>query len=206
LLALIIACGSDPDDPPGLGTEEAEGLARYVCLEEDVPETYLLQTEGTLRPDDLAAFSEDPGEREDLLERMGLQEGYLSYWREEPPRPPFEDPNHLFCQALQFEEPAGARLYLASVRPLPQDVASTAITFLPEAAQEVEEVRDAPGLDEGARAFLLRAEEEGEQLTVNILMRQEGRYVVSVLQGGSAGVPSLDASVAVLKAMAARIK
>jgi hypothetical protein len=203
---LLAACGDDSDDPSPTETEEAIDLATYVCLEEDVPDTYLPQTDGTLQPDDLAALTEDPEEREELLDQIGMEEGYLSYWREEPPKPPFEDPNHLFCQALLFADEAGAALYLDSIRPLPQDVAATAVTFLPESAQEVEEVTAEAGLGPGSRAFILRAEDEGETLIVNILMRQIDRYVLSVLQGGSAEVPSLEESAAILDSMAARIE
>ena len=177
LAVLTAACGSgEPTDPL---------LERLVCLEQDLPDGFAWQTDGSLDPGDLASIA---GGDVAVLDAAGVEGGYLAYWKELLDRPPSEPPIEIVCQALAFTSPDEASSFVANLEPRSGErLAVAGLGFLLERGFAAAELPPdaAAGLPEGTRSFAVEA--HGTNYAVYSVLMPFGAFVLSVHIGDQGG-------------------
>jgi hypothetical protein len=182
----------------GCATEsKADGaLGRQVCIESDLGGSYIEKTSGDVSVDNLAALSDNPSAMRDRLTRAGLRGGRFAYWVHTVPKPPFDPPLEVVCQALEFRSDEQAAAFVHDLQPTPDDLASTAIAWLAEGDRHVEEfvlsrAGAQPGtpVATGPRAFKITARGNDVDFTIYASVESDGRFVRTVYVGRN-GDPS----------------
>jgi hypothetical protein len=181
-------------------------LDQMVCRYEDLPEDYQAQTSGDFSVGDLADLAPDASARRKELRAAGLQTGHFSSWRQVVGDPPFDPPIEVVCQAMQFETQDQARQFVNTMRAEPGELATRAITWLPESDRRVADATDQlAGLPEGARAFRIEAEDEQVRVVLYAVAVANGRYVQSVYVGDRKEHTTLGDAARIASAMLRRL-
>jgi len=188
------ACGSD-------STAEDDELEAQVCQQADLGELFVEQASATFRPADLADVAPDADERLPALREAGLIRGHFVFWKEAIGRPPFESPVNVVCQALEFRSSEQAEAFAAGLRATPRDLASAALTWLPEGERTAIE---GANYREGVRVFGLTAEDDATSIEVTVVVAGAGRYVRSIYAGGQSGPVAAADVLAVLERIRTR--
>ncbi len=175
---LAVSCSND-----GSLGDPANHLRQQVCDQSDLGEAYRQQTAGDFTPANLAGLTPDAPERQKELEQSGLTGGHFAYWKHVVPRPPFAPPIEVVCQAMAFETADQAHQFVANLRPSPDDLASMAITWLPDGHRTAHEVPLTDNTLAGGRAFEIDANDSNVSVTLFAVLVPAGRYVRSVYVG-----------------------
>jgi hypothetical protein len=177
------------------------GIANFVCAPGDLPPNYLHQTEGDFSVEDLAGLSDNPGQRKRELKDAGLRGGHFNYWKQAAGGPPVGPPIDVVCQAMAFNTRDQATRFVAGLREMASDLATTGITWLPGGTRTaVEEKEGLDGLPAGSRAFRLDALDSRVRVTLYVVAMPSGIYVQTVYIGSSTGEATLtDATAIALK-------
>lgn len=189
------------------------GLEQQLCVESELGGDYAEKTSGDLSLANLAALSDDSASMQKRLEADGLKGGLFTYWVHTVPKPPFEPPLEVVCQALEFDSEAGAQAFVAELKPTPDDLASSAMAWIAEGKRSVEELPlpatgDAAETLERARAFKLTASGNQVDFTIYAVVVDAGKYVRTVYIGrnGNPGDVQLADAVQIVAAVAGRVK
>lgn len=179
LAILAVSCANE-----GSTADPAAPLNEQVCNQSDLGDAYRQQTAGDFTPENLAGLAPDADEREAALEANGLTGGHFAYWKHIVPRPPFAPPLEVVCQAMVFKSPEEAAQFVAELEASPDDLASTAITWLPDGDRSAsEEPLNNTELPAGARGFRIDASDSNLDVTLFAVVVPAGRYVRSVYVG-----------------------
>ena len=196
---LVAACGN-PESQDGSGA----GLEKHVCLQEDVPADFRRQTAGDFTPQNLADLGPGPDQRLRQLAAAGMRGGHFAYWKQNVGSPPFEPPLDIICQVIEFDSEANAAAFVQAIRPEPEELATTALTWLPDGSRTVVE---APAtLSPGARAFAIRAEDKHTAVDISAVVLPDGRFVRSVYLGGNGGRGTIAEAAQIQRQMAKRLE
>jgi hypothetical protein len=182
-------------------------LLQQVCTAEDLEREYIQQTSGSVLPANLAALSEDEGQRLAELEEAGLQSGYFVYWKEVVGQPPFPPPIEVLCQVLVFETTAHAERFVLELAPEPETIATTALTWLPDGVRSVVEVtEDDAALELAGISRMFHMEAEGLNMRVSLfaVATANGRFVHTTYMGSRNGTVSAEDAVRVQENVLAR--
>lgn len=182
--ALVLSgagCFPGDDDPT------APVVADLVCERADVGDGYLLQITGSFTPDDVAALSTDSTGRSDELRRTGFRGGHFSYWKQVVGHPPFDPPESILCEAMEFASDDGAREFVRTFDPAG---ATELPGLLPLPDGETHITEEAPnGSDAADRTFVIRAEGEPVDVYVVAAVSARGRFVQTTYAGGQRADP-----------------
>jgi hypothetical protein len=182
------SCGSDRN-----ASDPGDVLEQQVCTQSDVGAGYREQTSGDFSLGNVADLSSQPENRRRQLEAAGLQRGHFAYWKHSVGSPPFEPPLEIVCQVMEFKTPEQAQQFVAQLRAEPDDLATSAMTWLPDGKRTIEEqpVHGANPLPATARGFHLEARDSNIDVSVYAVVVPAGRYVRSVYVGDGGGSGSL---------------
>lgn len=182
-LALVAACGSGEGASAGLGAD-------ITCTPEDLGAEYHLLTEGEVSVQNLAGLSDDARARQQQLQEAGLRGGRFSYWEEQVGRPPFAPPMQVLCQALEFESAEAAGRFLRELTDDPDELATTAMKWLPRERRAAEEITADAGksLPAGARSFRITASGAGVDVEIYAVITPNGAYTQGVYVSGAGGL------------------
>jgi len=167
------------------GLQPSVELDGHLCAPETLGEDYQELIRGVFSPRDLADLSEDADARESEYRAAGMESGKFVYFKSVLPKPPFEPPVNVVCQAIEFEDATGAERYLAS---LDAADAHNALAFGAVPGEDVvTESRPSPLAGPPDLRYFAAAGGTGEQrTTVSFLVGAEGRFVRLVAVGSRA--------------------
>lgn len=188
-LALMAACGSG-------GPAAVRIPPEFVCANSDLAGDYLLQTDGEVSARNLADLSSDAPRREAALKAAGLRGGRFTYWKQAVGRPPFDPPGEIVCQALEFATGEDAAGFVRDLQANPEELATTAITWLPAGGRVAEEVAvpAVPGLPAAARAFRVAGTSAQASVEYYAVVAANGRLVQSAYVGARGSATAEDAA------------
>ncbi|MEP7216249.1 MAG: hypothetical protein ABI782_08350 [Anaerolineaceae bacterium] len=175
---LVVGCASH-----GNADDHVTGLENQVCLQPDVPADFRRQTSGDFTAQNLADLGPNPEQRLKQLAAAGMRDGHFAYWKQTVGSPPFEPPLDVICQALAFDSESHAAAFVQAIRPRPDDLATTALTWLPDGSRTVTE--EPTTLSPTARAFAIRAEDSQTSVEISAVVFPDGRFVRTVYIGGN---------------------
>ena len=196
---LLAACAAR-----GSGEVHVAGLENQVCLQQDVPADFRRQTSGDFTAQNLADLSPNPKQRLQQLATAGMRDGHFAYWKQTVGSPPFEPPLDIVCQVLEFDSAPAAAAFVQTIHPEPADLATTALTWLPEGSRTVFEAPTT--LSPAARAFAIRAEDSQTSVDISAVVFADGRYVRTVYLGGNGRRGTIVDAEVIQKHMAARLR
>ena len=195
----VAGCGAS-----AIRGEASTGLESQVCLQQDVPADFHRQTSGDFTAQNLADLGPGPEQRLRQLAAAGVRGGHFAYWKQTVGSPPFDPPLDIICQALEFDSDAHATAFVRAIRPDPADLATTALTWLPDGARTVFE--EPATFSSAARAFAIRAEDSQTSVDINAVVLPDGRFVRTVYLGGNGRRGTIIDAVRVQQQMAARLR
>jgi hypothetical protein len=197
-LAILLSAAACSADAGG-----SSGLKQQICTESDLGGSYIEKTSGGITIQNLADLSSDTSARAKQLKAAGMHDGRFAYWVHTVPKPPFDPPLEVVCQALEFGSPAQAQAFVRGLKPTPDDLASTGMVWLAKGHRTVEEIQlsragTQPGTPSaaGPRAFKITASGDEVQFTIFASVVADGRYVRTVYvgkEGNAAGLTYDDA-------------
>lgn len=187
----------------GSSNEQTTALESQVCLQSDVPADFQQQTSGDFTPKNLADLGPKPDARLRQLEASGLRGGHFAYWKQAVGSPPFAAPLDLICQVLEFDSNAHAANFVAAIRPEPADLATTALTWLPNGSRTV--IEKPAGLAT-ARAFSISAEDSQALVEISAVVLADGHFVRTVYLGGNGRKGTIADAATIQERMSQRLK
>jgi hypothetical protein len=180
--AMLSACKEGSAGPNELA------LDKLVCQPGDLPETYRHQAAGNFSLGNLADLAPNPTARRAQLRAAGVKGGYFSTWREAVGDPPFPAAIDIVCQVIRFDTAEEATAFVAAMKPTPGDLATAAISWLPDDDQTAEEL-PAPA---HMRAFRVSADDPAQRVTIFAVVATNGPYLQTVYAGNAGDRASLD--------------
>ena len=133
----------------------------------------------------IADLGPNSSARQKELRAAGVQHGRFVLFKESLPRPPFDPPVNVICQALQFDSPEHARAFVRALQP-DDSLATTAMTWIPEANRDFATVNaaesPAPRGEEWAR-FVIRAGEAEQTMNAVYDATSSGSTVFTIVTG-----------------------
>ncbi len=187
VIALTAGCATS-------GGGDTDQLKQQLCTEADLGGGYIEKTSGAITVQNLADLSDNSGARKKQLDDAGVEGGRFAYWEHTVPNPPFNPPLEVICQALQFGTSAEAAAFVRNLKPTDDDLASTAMTWLPDGHRSVEEMplSHGAGLPDATvpRAFKITASGSGLNFTIYATVGQDGAFVRTIYAGKNAGGPA----------------
>lgn len=160
-------------------------LKPLLCTQQDVGSNYQQLTDGDFSVKDLADLGPNSSARQKELRAAGVQHGRFVLFKESLPRPPFDPPVNVICQALQFDSPEHARAFVRALQP-DDSLATTAMTWIPEANRDFATVNaaesPAPRGEEWAR-FVIRAGEAEQTMNAVYDATSSGSTVFTIVTG-----------------------
>jgi hypothetical protein len=188
----------------GTATAAQEALQNQVCTQADLGPDYREETAGDFSAGNLADLSTDAPTRRSALDAAGLKRGYFAYWKENVNDPPFNPPNEVVCQVLEFGADAEATAFVAAMQPTPEELVTTAIAWIPASSRSVsEEAVGGIGLPH-SRAFRLSASDKDIDVSLFAVVVPDGRYVRSAYTGGQDSKATVADAVAIEDKISAR--
>lgn len=184
-VAALALCGSACF--PGDNDPTAPVVADLVCDHADVGDGYLLQVTGSFTPGDVAALTTGRDGQDDELRRMGFRGGHFSYWKQVVGHPPFDPPESILCEAMEFASDDGAREFVRKFDPAgATDLPG--LLPLPEGETRITEGTPA-GSDAADRTFVIQADGEPVDVYVVAAVSARGRFVQTTYAGGQRNDP-----------------
>ena len=196
---LLAACAAQ-----GSGEVHVAGLENQVCLQQDVPADFRRQTSGDFTAQNLADLGPNPEQRLQQLATAGMRGGHFAYWKQTVGRPPFEPPLDVICQVLEFDSEVQASAFVDAIRPDPEDLATTALTWFPDGSRTVTE--EPTTLSAAARAFAIHAEDRQTSVDISAVVFPDGRFVRTVYLGGNGRRASVIDAVLIQRRMSGRLE
>ncbi len=184
----------------------AKSLKGQVCTSPDLGQDFRIETQGDFTVGNLADLAADASTRKKALEDAGMEGGYFAYWKHHVGGPPFPPPAEVVCQAMEFATDADAGDFVAAMKPTPEDLATSAIAWVPDSNRKVAEEDLTVGDLPSARAFKLTASDSNVSLSLDIVVVASGRYVRSVYAGGERGADELGQAEAIQQRMEQRLR
>lgn len=185
-------------------------LKPLLCNQEDVGQDYQQLTDGDFSVRDLADLGPNASLRERELREAGVQHGGFILFKQSLPKPPFDPPVNVVCQALQFDSPEHARAFVRDLRPN-DSLATTAMVWIPEGARDFATVNaaesPAPRGETWAR-FVIRAGTGEETMNAVYDATSSGSTVLTIVVGEADSTQSAeqrDRLAAVLTARSLRL-
>ncbi len=157
-------------------------LDPYLCEAEDLPFDAIEQTRGDFTAADLGGLSRDPEARKAEYRAAGMEGGRFVFWKQALPRPPFEAPVNVVCQALSFESADQAAAWVAGLAAEPRAVRDSGMLWAPLEGSQAEELPAREG-----RLFRLEAAEGDARVRLYALHEARGKVVLSVFVGDRDG-------------------
>jgi len=180
------------------GGGDTAQLKQQLCTEADLGGGYIEKTTGAITVQNLADLSDNTSARKRQLDDAGVEGGRFGYWEHTVPNPPFNPPVEVICQALQFHSPAEAAAFVRNLKPTDDDLASTAMTWLPDAHRTVAEIPlsqagvfAATPAAASPRAFKITASGSSLNFTIYATVEQDGAFVRTIYAGKNAGGPAI---------------
>ena len=178
------------------GGGDTAQLKEQLCTEADLGGGYIEKTTGAITVQNLADLSDNTSARKKQLDDAGVEGGRFAYWEHTVPNPPFNPPMEVICQALQFHSADEAAAFVRNLKPTDDDLASTAMTWLPDGHRSVEELfLSQAGVFPGTqvpperRAFKITASGDSLDFTIYATVEQDGAFVRTIYAGKNAGGP-----------------
>ncbi len=185
-------------------------LKPLLCAQEDVGPDYQQLTDGDFSVKDLADLGPNASQRVAELRDAGAQHGRFVLFKQSLPRPPFEPPVNVVCQALQFDTAEHARAFVRDLR-ADDSLATTAMTWLPAEGRQFTPVNasesQAPPGESWAR-FEIRAGSGEQAMNAIYDATSAGDVVFTIVVGeadGSQSTEQRERLAATLRARAARL-
>lgn len=195
LLAAAVLAGCQAsarfDGPP---------LDRYLCEAADLPFDFMEQTRGDFTAADLGGLSREPEARKAEYRAAGMEGGRFVFWKQSLPRPPFEAPVNVVCQALSFESAAQAEAWVAGLTADPAAIRDSGLLWAPLEGSQAEELPSPAG-----RLFRLEAAEGDARVTLYALHEARGNVVLSVFVGDRDGRTEAATALAIAASRDARL-
>jgi hypothetical protein len=189
------------------GLNSANDLHQQVCNSDDLGGQFREETAGDFSAGNLAALSDDAPQRTKELDAAGLKGGHFAYWKHTVPDPPFDPPIEAVCQVMEFGSETEAASFVKAMKATPEELATTAITWLPDGERSVtEESTAALGLPSGARGFRLTASDAHADAKLWVVVLPAGHFVRSVYVGDSEGDATLAQAATIQMRMLQRLK
>lgn len=190
LAAFAVAAGCASE----VGGDTA-ALKQQLCTEADLGGGYIDKTSGDISVQNLADLASDSSARSKQLKSAGMVGGRFAYWVHTVPDPPFIPPLEVVCQALQFHSPTEAAAYVRNIKPTPDDLASSGLTWLADSHRKVEELFfSQQGDGPVRRTFKLTASGNDVDFTIYAEVMADGEFVRTVYVGQNAGGPAVTAN------------
>jgi len=176
--ALLTACSS------GVGNDDS--VDTQLCTLEDLGGGYLEQARGDFDRDDLAGIAGAGKDgRVEVFGEAGLVKGRFVFWKQTLPKPPFEMPMNVLCQALVFESDEAAAEWVSGLTADADLLAAGLIGWLPEDSRGADErTFDATDLAPGTRVFRLDAGSGDQRAMVLAMFEPVGELVRITATGG----------------------
>jgi hypothetical protein len=196
-LAIVLSGAACSADAGGSGA-----LKEQICTESDLGGSYIEKTSGGITIQNLANLSSDAAARSKQLKAAGMHDGRFAYWIHTVPKPPFDPPLEVVCQALEFRSPAEAQAFVRGLQPTPDDLASTGMVWLAKGHRTVTTVEHMEqGVQPGTplpaqQTFKITARGDQVDFTIYAVVEADGRYVRTVYvgkEGDPSGLTYLDA-------------
>lgn len=181
-------------------------LKPLLCTPEDVGADYQQLTDGDFSVRDLADLGPGAAQRERELRQAGAQHGRFVLFKKSLPKPPFDPPVNVVCQAVQFDSPEQARAFVRGLQP-DDSLATTAMTWIPGddrhfAAVNAGESPAPPG--EAWARFTIRAGSGEETMTAIYDAVSSGSTVLTVVTGEADSTQSPEQSERLAAVLTAR--
>lgn len=181
-------------------------LKPLLCTQEDIGPGYQQLTDGDFSVRDLADLGPDADQRERELRQAGAQHGRFVLFKQSLPKPPFDPPVNVVCQAWRFESAEQARAFVRSLQP-DDRLATTAMTWIPEddrnfALVNASESPAPPG--EAWARFAIRAGKGEETMNAIYDATSSGSTVLTVVTGEADGTQSPEQNARLAAVLAAR--
>lgn len=157
-------------------------VAQLVCDGADVGDGYLLQVTGSFTPGDIAALAADQQDRKDALARAGFRGGHFSYWKQIVGHPPFDPPENILCEAMEFVSEDGARAFVRDFDPAAGHELPGLLPLPDDETRITEETR--PEDDPAGRTFAISSEGDPVDIHVSVAVSARGRFVQTTYAGG----------------------
>jgi hypothetical protein len=173
----------------GQGADPSSTLDQYLCAQSTLGDDYQELIRGEFTPRDLAALAEDAPARERSYRDAGMRDGKFVYYKAVLPKPPFQPPVNVVCQAIEFETVEGAQQWIRNLQP-GDALDSMAFGRVPQDGFKEEETRPPAGLassDQPLRRFDASGGVDAERTFVYSLVGSEGRIVRTVSVGRRGG-------------------
>lgn len=178
-------------------------LKPQLCTQEDVGPDYQQLTDGDFSVRDLADLGPDADRREGELRAAGARHGRFVLFKQSLPKPPFEPPVNVVCQALQFDSAASASAFVANLRP-DDSLATTAMIWIPRGDRAfAAEDASREGSARSAR-FTIRAGSGEERMNAVYQAVARGDVVLTMVVGEADGTPSAEQRTRFAETVAAR--
>ena len=166
-------------------------LDPYLCTQEDLGNGFQQLIDGDVSPRNLADLGPDPGERERQFLAAGMERGRFVVFKQALPKPPFDPPVNVLCQALEFNSADSAKAWVLGLAPEPDTIRTSAMGWLPAGTLTVTE--GFPGTPTGptstagisaSRAFAVHGGSGHESTYVVYEFRAYGAFVTVSAAGG----------------------
>ena len=166
-------------------------LKPQLCNQEDVGPDYRQLTDGDFSVRDLADLGPDADTREGELRQAGARHGRFVLFKQSLPKPPFEPPVNVVCQALQFDSTASAEAFVSNLRP-DDSLATTAMIWIPRGDRAF--AAESASGDDSARSasFTIRAGSGEERMNAVYQAVAHGDVVLTIVVGEADGTPSAE--------------
>jgi hypothetical protein len=199
LLLTVAACGDD-----SASSTSAQALDRQLCMASDVGPDFREEAAGSFTPGNLADLASNSSARRKELEAAGLKDGRFAYWKHFVGDPPFPPPLEIVCQAMEFGSSEQAAAYVSGLHATPEDLATTAISWIPDENRTVNQVSLPPR--SSGRGFQISAGGNSDHVDLFAVIVASGVYVRTVYAGKQGGTAQLTDATSVQDRMSARIE
>ena len=196
VVSLVVAAASF--SACSTGEPAADDLDRRLCSSADLQGDYIELARGEFTPRDLADLSDDADFRERQFEEAGMLRGRFVFFNQVLPKPPFDPPLSVVCQAVEFATPERAAAYAAGLDTDHPALQVSGIAWLPEGNRTVEDV--APGVHR------ITVEPSGRRIAVLVAHVAQGKFFTSVYFGSEGSLPEIDSLRELIARVVARVE
>lgn len=202
----VLAAGALPLASACSNGDAYAELKPLLCTQDDVGPGYQQLTDGDLSVRDLADLGPDATARVRELQDAGAQHGRFILFKEALPRPPFEPPVNVVCQALQFESAEAAQAFVRGLRP-DDSLSTTVMAWLPRSnrhfvAMPLEAATPATG--EVSARFAISGGSGEETMNAVYVASSEGAVVFTIVVGEADSTRSAEQVTRLAETLSAR--
>lgn len=188
------------------GLNSQSNLEQQSCNDRDLGGQFREETAGDFSAGNLAGLADDATARDKELNAVGLKGGHFGYWKHMVTKPPFDPPIEALCQVMEFGSESEATNFVAALKATPEELATTAIVWLPDGERTASEESTAgTQLPATARAFKLTAYGTHVDAKLFVVFLPVGRFVRSVYVGDEEGDATLELAASIQSRMLERL-